>query len=227
MAVALGAKGARVALHYGSSTAAAGDTAELIRRAGADVEIFPADLHVVSEATNLVERAVRHFGRVDILVNSAAIFQPGGLADTTEESWDAHFTLNLKAPFFLCQAFARQLRPDGAGCIVNIADWRAVRPGPDYLAYTLTKAGIVTMTESLAQALAPNIRVNAIAPGAILPPPGGTEADLARRALRIPLRRSGTPEEVVRALIYLLEAEFVTGQVMFVDGGERFTATVN
>ena len=221
LAVALGEKGARVALHYGNSTADAGETAALIRRTGADVEIFQADLHDTPQAIRLVERAARHFGRIDILVNSAAIFQPGDLADTTEENWDAHFGINLKAPFFLCQAFARQLGPEAEGCIVNVADWRGVRPGSHHLAYTLTKAGIVTMTRSLAQALAPRVRVNAIAPGAILPPPGADDVYLERLATHIPLRRSGSPAEVTRALLYLLEAEFVTGEVLFVDGGER------
>lgn len=221
IALALAAKGVRLALHYGTSVAAAEETAALVRGLGSEAELFPADLRETSRAAGLVERAAGRFGHVDILVNSAAIFLPGDLAETTEENWDAHFSVNLKAPFFLCRAFARHVGGEREGSIVNIADWRGVRPGPHYLAYTLTKSGIVTLTESLALALAPTIRVNAVAPGAILPPPGADDAYLTRLATRIPLRRSGSPAEVTRALIYLLEAEFVTGQLLFVDGGER------
>ncbi|HEY6008568.1 MAG TPA: SDR family oxidoreductase [Geobacteraceae bacterium] len=222
IALALAGRGVKIALHYGSSTAAALATAAEIRALGVEVEPLPADLRAAGAAAGLVERAVARFGRLDILVNSAAVFLPGELADTTEENWDLHLDVNLKAPFFLCRAFARQLGATGEGAIVSIADWRAVRPGPRYLAYTLAKSGVVTLTESLALALAPRIRVNAVAPGAILPPPGGDAAYLERLADRIPLRRSGSPEEVVRALLYLLEADFVTGQILFVDGGERF-----
>ncbi|HEY6837892.1 MAG TPA: SDR family oxidoreductase [Geobacteraceae bacterium] len=221
IALALAARGVILALHYGTSVTAAEETAALVRALGSEAEHFQADLRDTTHAAGLVERAAGRFGHVDILVNSAAIFLSGDLAETTEENWDAHFGVNLKAPFFLCRAFARHVGGEREGCIINIADWRAVRPGPHHLAYTLTKSGIVTLTESLALALAPNVRVNAIAPGAILPPPGADDAHLARLATRIPLRRSGSPAEVTRALIYLLEADFVTGELLFVDGGER------
>ena len=224
LALALGENGVNVALHYGNSAAQAAETASNIRGMGWEVETFPADLSDASQASGLMERVVQRFGQIDILVNSAAIFLPGGLNDTTEKNWDDHFNINLKSPFFLCRAFALHVGNQRQAAIVNIADWRGTRPGSHYLAYTLTKSGIITLTQSLAQGLAPNIRVNAIAPGAILPPPGGTAADLARRAEQIPLRRSGNPKEVARALLYLLQTEFVTGQILFVDGGERFVA---
>jgi pteridine reductase len=188
---------------------------------GGEAEPFEADLRDAAQAAGLVERTAEHFGRVDILVNSAAIFGTGDLADATEAIWDEQIAINLKAPFFLSRAFASHVGKERAGVIVNIADWRAVRPGPAHIPYTLTKAGVVAMTESLALALAPNIRVNAIAPGAILPPPGESEEYLERLAERIPLKRHGGAEDVARALLYLIEAEFVTGQVLFVDGGER------
>jgi pteridine reductase len=168
-----------------------------------------------------VERAVERFGRVDILVNSAAIFEPGRWYDTTDANWDRHFAVNLRAPFFLSQAFARQVATPRRGHIVSIADWRAVRPGTDHIAYTLTKAALITMTQSLALALAPNIQVNAIAPGLILPPPDEDAAYLERRAARIPADRAGSPAEVAQALIFLLRSEFVTGDVIFVTGGEH------
>jgi len=221
LALALADEGMRVALHYGESAAAAEETVAAIRNAGGEAAAFQADLRQADRTARLVEDVAESFGQVDILVNSAAIFKPGDLADTTEALWDDHFSINLKAPFFLCRAFAAQLGKERSGQIVNIVDWRATRPDSHYLAYTLTKAALVTMTRSLAQALAPNIRVNAIAPGAILPPPGEDRAYLDRLATGIPLRRAGSTDDVARALIYLLTADFVTGEMLFVTGGEH------
>ena len=158
---------------------------------------------------------------MDILVNGAAIFEPGNWDDTTEANWDRHFAINLKSPFFLSQAFAVHVGRERAGHIVNIADWRGVRPGTGHVAYTLTKAALIAMTKSLAQALAPNIQVNAIAPGMILPPPGQDQAYLERWAHKIPAQRVGSPEEVARALIFLLRSDFVTGELILVTGGQH------
>jgi pteridine reductase len=169
----------------------------------------------------MIARAVDRFGQLDILVNSAAVFERGDVFNTTEESWERHFAINLKSPFFLSQAFAAHVGRERPGAIVNIADWRATRPGTDYVAYTLTKAALVTMTQSLALGLAPNIRVNAIAPGAILPPPDRDEAYLQKLAQAIPARRVGSPAEVGKALLFLLESDFVTGELIFVTGGEH------
>lgn len=221
LALALAERGARVALHYGTSEAAAEETAAAIRDAGGDAFLMRADLRSASAATCLVEGAAGHFGRLDLLVNSAAVFVPAGVAETSEKNWDLHFAINLKTPFFLAREFAARIAPGQPALIVNIADWRAVRPGPDCIAYTLTKAGMVAMTRSLATALAPNIRVNAIAPGAILPPPGEDEAYLERVAERVPLRRSGSPSELAKGLLYLTDADFVTGEVLFIDGGQN------
>jgi len=169
---------------------------------------------------------------VDILVNSAAIFEPGKWDDTTEANWDRHFAINLKSPFFLSQTFARVAghpRVAGqshwpsarAGHIVNIADWRGVRPGTGHVAYTLTKAALIAMTKSLALALAPNIQVNAIAPGMILPPPGKDQSYLQRQAGQIPAQRVGSPQEIAKALLFLLRSDFVTGELVFVTGGQH------
>lgn len=221
MALALAERGVRIAIHYGSHHDEALETTAAILKMGVDAESFQADLRSAEAAPRLIESVAAHFGQIDILVNSAALFKPGGIFDTTEENWDAHFAVNLKSPFFLASAFARLVGKDRPGLIVNIADWRAFRPGPDYMAYTITKAGIITMTQSLALALSPNIRVNAIAPGAILPPPGRDASYLDQLAERLPLKRQGSPEEVVKGLIYLVEADFVTGEVLFIDGGEH------
>jgi pteridine reductase len=225
LALALAGRGARVALHYGSSAEAAAETVAAIRGLGGEAAAFAADLRDLARTEELVDRVAGHFGRVDILVNSAAAFVPAGLADTTGPLWDEHFAVNLKAPFFLSRAFARHVGGERPGQIVNIADWRAVRPDPRCLAYSLTKAGIVAMTQGLALALAPNIRVNAIAPGAILPPPGRDGTYLEELGERLPLRRHGSPDDVATALLYLVTAEFVTGQVIFVDGGEHLGRT--
>jgi NAD(P)-dependent dehydrogenase (short-subunit alcohol dehydrogenase family) len=168
-----------------------------------------------------VEKTLSEFNRVDILINSAAIFEESSVSSVTEDHWDRHFDVNLKAPFFLCQKFAQHLNPGERAQIVNIADWRGTRPGNDHPVYTLTKNALVAMTNSLALHLAPDIQVNAIAPGAILPPPGSNPSDLQQIAETIPLRRTGTAKEVTNALLYLLRSDFITGEVLHVTGGQQ------
>jgi pteridine reductase len=221
LALALAGRGVRVGVHYNSSAGPAQETVAQIKALGSDALAIQADLHQTSQVSAIITRAADHFGQVDILVNSAAIFEPGDLAETTEARWDNHFAINLKAPFFLSQAFAAHIGKERRGHIVYITDWRATRPGLHYLAYTLTKAALVTMTQSLALALAPNIQVNAIAPGAILPPPGQDQAYLDQLAQGIPARRAGSLAEVAKALLYLLDSDFVTGELIFVTGGEH------
>ncbi len=221
LALALAGQGVRVGIHYGSSAGPAEAVVKEIKAMGSDALAIQADLSQPAEARSIVERAAARFGQVDILVNSAAIFEPGNWDDTTEANWDRHFAINLKSPFFLSQALAVQVGRDRAGHIVNIADWRGVRPGPDHTAYTLTKAAIIAMTKSLALALAPNIQVNAIAPGLILPPPGQDQAYLESKANEVPAKRVGSPQEIANAMIFLLRSDFVTGDLIFVTGGEH------
>ena len=221
LALALAEQGVRLAIHYGSSAGPAEAVVEEIKAMGSDAIAIQADLSQPAETRSIVERVVAHFGQVDVLVNSAAIFEPGNWDDTTEANWDRHFAINLKSPFFLSQAFAAQVGREGAGHIVNIADWRGVRPGPDHVAYTLTKAALIAMTKSLALALAPNIQVNAIAPGLILPPPGQDQSYLESKADQVPAQRVGSPQEIANALIFLLRSDFVTGDLIFVTGGEH------
>jgi NAD(P)-dependent dehydrogenase (short-subunit alcohol dehydrogenase family) len=223
-ALALAEHGARVVIHYNSSSGPALEVTRQIQSMGSDAITVQADLARPMEAPALVERAVAHFGQVDILINSASIFEPGHWDDTTEENWDRHFDVNLKSPFFLAQAFAKQIGAERRGHVVNIADWRAVSPGTDHLAYTLTKAALVAMTKSLAQSLAPQIQVNAIAPGLILPPPGRGPEYLEQHAPQIPLQRPGSAGEITKALIFLLRSDFVTGELMYVTGGEHLLA---
>jgi pteridine reductase len=221
LALALAEQGARLVIHYGSSAGPAQETVTEIKAMGSDALAVQADFSQSGQAPSIVEHAVAHFGQVDILVNSAAIFEPGKWHDTTEANWDRHFAINLKSPFFLSQAFAQHVAPERAGHIVNIADWRGVRPGIGHVAYTLTKAALIAMTKSLALALAPNIQVNAIAPGMILPPPGADQSYLERQAGQIPAQRVGSPQEIAKALLFLLRSDFVTGELIFVTGGQH------
>ena len=221
LALALAAEGVRVAVHYNASAAAAEKTVAEIKALGSEAVALQADLSEPGQVALLIEQALAQFGRLDILVNSAAIFEAADLAQTTESLWDRHFAINLKSPFFLAQAFASQVGKERPASIVNIADWRGERPDSHHLAYSLTKAGIICMTRALALALAPNIQVNAIAPGAILPPPGRDQTYLDALAQGIPLGHVGSPGDIAGALLYLLRSEFVTGETIFVTGGEQ------
>lgn len=221
LAMALAAEGVRLAIHYNSSAAPAAETVAEIRELGIEAVAVQANLSEPGQAPRLLARAAENLGQVDILLNSAAVFVPAGIEETTEALWNQHFDLNLRAPFFLSRAFAAHVGEMREGRIVNIADWRGARPDTRYLAYSLSKAGVLAMTKALALALAPNILVNAIAPGAILPPPGRDQEYLEGLAGQIPIRRIGSPADVEKALAYLLTADFVTGETIFVTGGEQ------
>ncbi len=222
IALGLAEAGADVVITYNRSAGPAQETAAEIRAVGCESAVFQADFSRSQNMSQLVDGVLNEFGHLDILVNSAAIFEHGEWDTTDESNWDRHFDINLKTPFFLTQAFALAAKARGYhGHVVNIADWRGVRPGTDHAAYTLTKVGLIGMTKSLALALAPHIQVNAIAPGLILPPPGATESFLTRKAAEIPLKRPGGPEEIVRAVRYLVESDFVTGELIYVTGGEH------
>lgn len=222
LALALADAGANIAVHYNSSADAAEETAAAVRERGVKAVAVQGNLRdAKAAAEQIVEETAAKLGPATILVNNASIFEIGGPLDADEATWDAHFNINLKAPFFLCQAFARRLPEDTPGNIINLLDWRIDRPRADRLVYTLTKSALATMTRGLAHALAPRIRVNGIAPGAILPPPGADQQYLDRLARQIPLERAGSPEEICRAALYLLGSTFVTGEVIYVTGGEH------
>ncbi|HVS01254.1 MAG TPA: SDR family oxidoreductase [Thermoanaerobaculia bacterium] len=221
VALALGAAGCHVAVHYRTSAEPAEAVGEELRGLGVEAVSLAADLADADACGGLIARAVAALGPLHLLVNNAAIFPPGDLATTTAESWDQQLAVNLRAPFLLSRAFAAQLPADAEGSIVNLADARAHRPGRDHLAYRVSKAGLAHLTQLLALELAPRVRVNAIAPGAILPLAGETEEELLTRlGEQIPLRRVGGAEAVVEAMLYLLRASFATGVVLRLDGGE-------
>jgi pteridine reductase len=218
MATSLAERGAKLVIHYNTSSAPAEDAVAEIRDARGQAIAVQADLSNLEEMPKIIDEALDAFGRADILINSAALFEPGGLSNTTPENWDRQFAVNLRAPFFLSKEFAtRAVRQRGH--IVNIAGTRAVKPDPKHIAYSLTKAGVVALTNVLALALAPEIQVNAIAPGAILPPPGVGVEYLERVAQLTPAKKPGSPDDIVQALLFLLSSPFVTGELIAVDGG--------
>ncbi len=222
IALCLAGQGVKIGLHYNQSAEQAEGTLEDITSLGSMGILVRADFRQpLQAAEKIVEKTLSEFNRVDILINSAAIFEESSFSSVTGDHWDRHFDINLKAPFFLCQKFAQHLNPGERAQIVNIADWRGTRPGNDHLVYTLTKSALVTMTKSLAQHLAPDIQVNAIAPGTILPPPGSDQNYLRQITEKIPMGRTGTPQDVTNALLYLLRSDFITGEVLHVTGGQQ------
>ena len=217
IALRLAREGADVVLHYRGADAAAREAAAEIEVLGRRALPLSADLRHPAEIRGLFERAARHFGRLDILVNNAAVFFPASIETVTEEHWDTALDTNLKAQFFCAQAAAPLLKAR-RGVIVNFASVGGLLPWPNYIPYSVSKAGVIMLTRCLARALAPEVRVNAIAPGTISLPgdPPEWEADYIRHA---PLGRTGTPEDIVAGVLFLVHATFMTGQVLAVDGG--------
>jgi pteridine reductase len=220
LAIALGGRGMRIAVHYHASDKGAKETAQLIREAGGSATIVSSDLTRDDAPETLIGDVVRELGRLDVLINSSAVMERTPLGSITAEQWDAMMALNLRAPFLLAQAAAPHLTKSH-GAIVNIADLAAFETWPAYIPHGISKAGIVYMTRALARTLAPHVRVNAVAPGAVLLPDGWSEQDAARMRESTPLARLGSPEDVVEAMLYLLSADYVTGETLIVDGGRH------
>lgn len=223
LALALGKRGATVAVHYGSSASEAGEVARDIAKLGSRAATFGADLTRPDAPERLVADVVRTLGALDVLVNSAAIMARTPFGEVSVEQWDRIFALNLRAPFFLAQAAAPHLRKT-QGTMINIADLAAYETWPGYIPHGLTKSGIVHMTRSLARILAPDVRVNAIAPGTVLLPDDWRQADEERLNRTTPLGRQGSPEDVAAAMLYLIDADYVTGETLIVDGGRHVRA---
>ena len=220
IALALGKAGMSVGVHYSGSEKGARQTADEIIAAGSDARTLPGDLIDPATAPRLVEHTNKIFGSLDVVVNSAAVMLRTPVGEVLVEDWDAMFAVNLRAPFFLCQAAARVMGEKG-GAIVNIADLAAFETWRGYIPHSITKAGVVQMTRGLAHALAPKIRVNAIAPGPVLLPDGWTQEQADKLISTTPLGRLGSPEDVANAALYLLSADYVTGETIIVDGGRH------
>lgn len=219
LALAVARQGADVVLHYGHSIAEAIQAQAEIQSLGRQAELLQADLGDSQAVAGIIGRALEN-GPLDALVNNAAIFEPGTLATTTLEAWERHLRINLTAPFLLSQAFAASLANNRPGRIVNILDWRAFRPGRDHLPYTISKAALAALTSALALALAPQISVNGLAFGAILPPSDGS--DTSKILEDIPAGRWAHLKEVDEALLFLLAGPaYITGEIIHVDGGRH------
>lgn len=216
----LHAGGARVAIHYRQSADDARALAASLNDLRADsARIFQADLARVAELAPLIDDVTGWCGGLDALVNNASSFFPTPVGEITEADWDDLVGSNLKGPLFLCQAAAPTLRENG-GAIINLVDIHAQRPLRSHTVYGAAKAGLVMVTRSLAKELAPEVRVNGIAPGAILwPEDGMTDAARASILEQIPLARPGEPADIAGCVSYLLDARYVTGQIIAVDGG--------
>lgn len=214
IALRLHREGAKVAIHYGGSEAEARETASECGNA----PIFQANLEKVAEIEKLFEAVEKHFGRIDGLVNNAARFTTINPLDVTEKDWDFIHSVNLKATFFCCQQGAKRMLAAGGGRIVNISSLGAIRAWPNNAHYNASKAGVVHMTRALAQAFAPTVTVNSVAPGVI--PEGDDDENIRHLIQKTPAKRAGTADEIADGVVFFLSASnYITGQLMAVDGG--------
>ncbi len=217
----LGAAGWRVAVHYHHSREEADDVLAAVTAAGGSGAVVQADLADAGAVARLLPDAVAAVGPLGLLVNNASIFERDDITSATLASWESHIAINLRAPFFLSQAFAAQVDEKSRGLIVNIIDQKVWNLTPYFASYTVSKAGLWTLTQTLAQALAPRIRVNAIGPGPTLPSPYQDQAQFDAQCARMPLGHGTTPAEICTAVRFLLASPAVTGQMIALDGGEH------
>ncbi|HLC06529.1 MAG TPA: SDR family oxidoreductase [Anaerolineales bacterium] len=220
IALRLADEGCQVVVHYHASETAAADTVSEIRQRGASAFLVAADLSTIPGVSYLFESIDRSVGNLDFLVNSAAILEPVDLLQATEVDWQHTIDLNLKGAFFCLQQAARRMRSDG-GAIVNISDVAALRPWKRYPIHSMSKAGIEMLTRVAALALAPKIRVNAVAPGLALKPETMPDDRWEALASSVPLQRAGTPSDIAEAVVFLFKNEYITGETLVVDGGYR------
>ncbi len=216
----LARQGAHIAIHYFGSEHGARQTAVEAEAMGVTAAMLKADLSDPAAAEALAARAAEALGGLDIVVNSAAIMERRPFGEVTPADWDRTMSLNFRGPFFVAKGAAAVLEDKG-GAIVNIADLAAFETWTGFPVHALSKAGVVAMTELLAKALAPKIRVNAVAPGAVLLPEGTSPEEKGHLERTTPLLRIGHPRDVVDAVVYLLEQDFITGHTLVVDGGRR------
>jgi NAD(P)-dependent dehydrogenase (short-subunit alcohol dehydrogenase family) len=221
MVLALAEAGFAVAIQYRESAEAAAETAASVRAFGQKAFIIRADLAIETEVLGLFARVTAALGPVGVLVNNASLFERDEWHDATRQSWDAHMETNLRAPFVLTQHFASALPPSAEGVVINMLDQRVWSLTPHFMSYTLSKAGLWALTQSLALALAPRIRVNAIGPGPALPSPRQSAAQFQAQAESVPLHHGTDPEEVARAALAILSLSAMTGQMIALDGGQH------
>jgi len=221
LALALAEDGFAVAVHHRRSSSAAEKLVEMIRSKGGTAVALSADLGDEGAVKTLLPRAEHALGPIGCLVNNAAVFASDTVETATRESWDLHVAVNLRAPFVLIQDFATRLPKSAGGVVVNLLDQRVWSLTPYFVSYTLSKAGLWTLTQTMALALAPRIRVNGIGPGPALPSPRQSAEEFARQCALMPLRRGTSPREIAAALRFILSAPAMTGQMIALDGGQH------
>jgi NAD(P)-dependent dehydrogenase (short-subunit alcohol dehydrogenase family) len=221
IALDLAAAGWNVAVHYFGSSSDAESAATEIRARGVQCATFAANFAHEEETAKLIPAAVESLGPLTALINSASLFENDDWRSATRKTWDDHIETNLRAPLLLSQMFAKQLPDSERGNIINIIDQRVLKPTPQFLSYSLSKAGLYWLTTTLAQGMGPRVRVNAVGPGPTLRNPRQSEEDFSRQRDATILKRGADPADICQAVRYLLEAEAVTGQMLAVDGGQH------
>lgn len=221
LAESLGSEGWSVAIHYNSSKAEAEAAVSAVEKSGGKAAALQADLSDHSALAKLVANAASALGPLGCLINNASIFERDELETATADSWDVHMNVNLRAPFFLSQAFARQAQKDERHAIINIVDERVWNLTPHFASYTVSKAGLWTLTQTMAIALAPHVRVNAIGPGPTLPSSRQSQDQFNAQRNSTPLQRGTTPSEICEAARFILSASAMTGQMIALDGGQH------
>ena len=221
IAIDLARHGWAVAVHHHRSSDDAAETLAAIENEGAQGCIIEADLGDEAQSNGLMARTNKALGPVSLLINNASTFERDEVTTVSRQSWDAHMEVNLRAPFLLTQAMAAALPADGSGNVINLLDQRVWNLTPHFISYTLSKSGLWTLTRTLALALAPRVRVNAIGPGPTLPSARQSEEQFARQWGATPLARATTPEEICATVQFLLATPAVTGQMIALDGGQH------
>jgi pteridine reductase len=221
IALALARHGANIVVHYHTSAADARAAVAEIKALGVDALAVKADQSNARQVRDAVAKALNHFGDIHVLVTSAAVYKKTPFDTLTEADWDLHINANLKGPFLFALEVGHHMKKRKlAGKIVTFADWAAIRPYASYLPYCVSKAGVICLTKSLAKALGPNVQVNAIAPGPVLLPPDFTEAETRAVIDSTVVKRLGSPQDIVNAVLFLIEgSDFITGHTLLVDGG--------
>lgn len=225
IALALATRGMKIIIHYNNSHAAALEAADEIAAQGEECRLVQADLRSKLQIDEMARGALEHWGRVDVLVNNAAVYYKTPFDELSTAEWDHVMDVNLRGPFLCSLTFGRHMKELGGGKIVNIADWSAERPYADYLPYCVAKAGVITLTKALAKALAPTVLVNAVSPGAVMLPDDFPEQAKQLAIEHTLVKHLGKPEDIAAAVCFLAESEFITGTNIVVDGGRLIYGT--
>ena len=220
--LSLSRNGFKVVIHYRNSSKEAEETAKMINSGGGSAVICQADLSDVSSAKKLVSKAVEEFGYINAIVNNASVFIHDDISTITSELWDEHMQINAKVPLMLIKEMYDTLDENSKGNVVNILDQKLYNPNPDHLSYTASKYTMLGLTDTLARSLAPKVRVNAVSPGHTLASDSQTSEGFQRAQSSSPLGYGPGPEDIANAVCYLMNAKSVTGQIIYVDSGERF-----